>query len=487
MGDPLSVVSAIIGIIAAAGKVAELLEPLVSSVKDAKNNAREIQDQVEESRAILQALQKLFDDLEQSPRRRRELIQIDQLRATLCDGIVIFSDLEPLVVQLRTSNESLRSRVQWARKRDQLEAFSRRLDRFKSSINTMLNILQWYVVQTYSLASRLLNISESDMDAAANRQELYNLTSQLLQSNRDLRRRLSLLERGPRDDGDSVHLQIGQRSSLVSIRSQIRAFEFERELKESWVYRKARRSTADASFRSSNALSHAWSALSDISLSDISAISVVALPISPDDLSNGHHYRQGQGQPGGCSSQQQGKELVIGPPTLLTSTYQGGLSPLASPSRGTIDPESFDESKTEKDVCVPQQNQANNPISLYPHTPSADESLRTPPLAKSPRSSLEGLDTAMGSIGDVRREKEDDGSDPVPLTELSNMEVSVSFSPAETLSQGSKTGGFTRFPREYMLAIVGGGRVGKSDLAVQVSVHQLVCYSLGQLRADLCL
>jgi len=121
MGDPLSVASAIIGIIAAAGKVAETLGPLASSIKDAKNVAREIRDQVEESRAILQALQKLFDDLEQSPRRRRELIQIDQLTATLCDGTVIFSDLEPLVVQLGTSSESLRSRVQWARKRDQLE------------------------------------------------------------------------------------------------------------------------------------------------------------------------------------------------------------------------------------------------------------------------------------------------------------------------------------------------------------------------------
>jgi len=145
MADPLSVGSAIIGIILAAGKVVEILGPVISSVKDANNTAHAIRDQVEESRVILLALHNLFDDLEQSPRRRRELIQIDHLKATLCDGVIIFSDLEPLVIQLSSSNEGLLSRVQWTRKRDQLEAFSRRLDRFKSSINVMLNILQWYV------------------------------------------------------------------------------------------------------------------------------------------------------------------------------------------------------------------------------------------------------------------------------------------------------------------------------------------------------
>jgi hypothetical protein len=62
------------------------------------------------------------------------------------------------------------------------------------------------------------------------------------------------------------------------------------------VYRKARRSTCDASYRSSAALSHAWTALSDISLSDVSVITVIALPISSNDLLNGHHYQTGSSQ-----------------------------------------------------------------------------------------------------------------------------------------------------------------------------------------------
>jgi hypothetical protein len=69
-----------------------------------------------------------------------------------------------------------------------------------------------------------------------------------------------------------------------------RAFPFERVLKASRVYRRAKRDTTDFSFCSSIPLSHAWSALSDISLSDISVISVVALPLCLTDIPNGHHY-----------------------------------------------------------------------------------------------------------------------------------------------------------------------------------------------------
>jgi hypothetical protein len=51
-----------------------------------------------------------------------------------------------------------------------------------------------------------------------------------------------------------------------------------------------RHESTDHSFCSSVPVSHAWTALSDISLSDISAISVVALPLQSSDIANSHHY-----------------------------------------------------------------------------------------------------------------------------------------------------------------------------------------------------
>lgn len=67
-------------------------------------------------------------------------------------------------------------------------------------------------------------------------------------------------------------------------------FQFEKDLLTSRVYRTARAQNSDISFRSSIGISHAWTALSDISLSEITNISVIALPIYWYELSNHQHY-----------------------------------------------------------------------------------------------------------------------------------------------------------------------------------------------------
>lgn len=122
------------------------------------------------------------------------------------------------------------------------------------------------------------------------------LTSNLLRSNRDISRRLSLLERLPRDSIRPKSFLTSRSRSSSTSRSRVRRFEFEGDLEGSRAYRKAVRSTVDFSFRSSIALSHAWSALSEYSLCHVSVISVVALPISSRELANGHHYRLSEHQ-----------------------------------------------------------------------------------------------------------------------------------------------------------------------------------------------
>lgn len=142
--DPLSVAASIIGILAAAVKVAEILGPLVSMLKDTAKSAARIYAEVNSTKIILSALQALFDDLNSAPRRRRELIQVSQLIATLTDGALLFGELEPLVLQLGTTTEKWTTRIQWALKKDPLNSFIARVQLFKSSIGVMLNILQWY-------------------------------------------------------------------------------------------------------------------------------------------------------------------------------------------------------------------------------------------------------------------------------------------------------------------------------------------------------
>ena len=68
-----------------------------------------------------------------------------------------------------------------------------------------------------------------------------------------------------------------------NVRSGFR-FAFEHILEESRVYRMARASECDLSFNSSIPRSHAWTVFSELTLTDISMLSMIALPIYKSDL-----------------------------------------------------------------------------------------------------------------------------------------------------------------------------------------------------------
>jgi hypothetical protein len=135
--------AAIIGILAAAGKVAEILHPVVSSLRDYCKNAATILSELNNLRVILNALRKYLDDLNTAPRERKELIQVDQLVAALTDGVLLFSELEVLVIRLDNPDFALPKRMQWAWKDKEFASLVARIQCFKSSISVMLSILQW--------------------------------------------------------------------------------------------------------------------------------------------------------------------------------------------------------------------------------------------------------------------------------------------------------------------------------------------------------
>ena len=145
----LEVSAAIIGILAAAGKVAETLGPVVSAFVHAPKYAQTILTKVRYTRTILLGLETLFNELGTVPRRRRKLIQIDQLVAALTDGVLVFSELEAIVDQLGDLKDAVSSRGRWARKEHELASLVLRLTGFKTSVALMLGILRWYVSKSY--------------------------------------------------------------------------------------------------------------------------------------------------------------------------------------------------------------------------------------------------------------------------------------------------------------------------------------------------
>ena len=150
--------------------------------------------------------------------------------------------------------------------------------------------------------------SESDREAAESQEELKGLVERILAQHEDLAGRLNDIElRSVRCDYSSTHRISGldqDGSSTIKPSDEVRRsmfqtfqetprFTFEGTLEDSRVYKRVRRDDCDVSFRSSVARSHAWSQLSGISLAQISAISVIALPILPTEIASSQLYTSG--------------------------------------------------------------------------------------------------------------------------------------------------------------------------------------------------
>src|ERR1041385_173266 len=121
MADPLSVGASIVGLLAAAGKIIEVLSPVVSSVKNVPRLAASLKSEAERVRLALATLQRLLEQVELMPLARTALIQVDDILTILTDGVQILSELEILVDSLafdtsRHTQPPLTTRIRWARK-----------------------------------------------------------------------------------------------------------------------------------------------------------------------------------------------------------------------------------------------------------------------------------------------------------------------------------------------------------------------------------
>jgi hypothetical protein len=117
--------------------------------------------------------------------------------------------------------------------------------------------------------------------------------------------------------GDNARL-----SATDSIKRNQFGFVFEEELNGSWVYqRAARQMDGSSSVISSAGRTASWSMLTGLSLSDISNLAVLALPVYAEDISNKELYHFGQVHVDALTVFEQ-KSNIMGPRSLskLAST-----------------------------------------------------------------------------------------------------------------------------------------------------------------------
>ena len=139
--------------------------------------------------------------------------------------------------------------------------------------------------------------STSVDQATTSIETLTSLVEIFMQNNKDLCSRVANLESSPKyvdeDDVSTIRSKQKARHPTMEIgesaMTAIKQFTFEQDLGESKVYSRARRRKSLESLQSAGP-SFGWSCLSELSLAQVSNISVISLPLTANELANAKHY-----------------------------------------------------------------------------------------------------------------------------------------------------------------------------------------------------
>ncbi|KAL1604102.1 hypothetical protein SLS60_005694 [Paraconiothyrium brasiliense] len=170
------------------------------------------------------------------------------------------------------------------------------------------------------------------MDADANRSQssLESMIDRLLQDNQRLGKRLRNLEDAfdamsivtrdmdnnslaPEADNATITSARPSASNRVSILEAVKVrFAFDEDLQSSRVYRTMQHRNCDHSIVSSVIRTQTWSIFSGLSLADISVISVIALPLYPEDVrDHSEYYQFGQTEPAEIAATWTNAQVII--------------------------------------------------------------------------------------------------------------------------------------------------------------------------------
>ena len=315
--DPLSAAASIVGILGAAATVSPILKTIIDTVKDAPQLAQNVLVEVSDITACLRQLQTFLLGTANISRSRAALLMVDQVAVTLTNCVMIFSELEEIIDELRLNHPThpANVRLKFISKKAAIAKLLARLHASKVSLNLMLTTLTWLVLTKISpkraqFTDELPGHSNSIEEAQTSIESLTMLVHQVLQSNREMSERLaslrirssitssksstSLSEQKENDDDASTirpRIPVDGNEANMELSQAIKfRFAFEKDLQSSRVYQ--RNLMGDRGSFVSSAFDHSigWSFLSGLSLTEVTCSSVISLPISPQDLWNSSHY-----------------------------------------------------------------------------------------------------------------------------------------------------------------------------------------------------
>ncbi|KAL6356404.1 hypothetical protein LRP88_10000 [Fusarium phalaenopsidis] len=306
--EPFSAASSVAGLIIAAGRIYSLLD-FISSVKNSPTTISDAKNEVKHAQSALCSLNRYLNNLASLNPTRTAMIQVDDLRVTLSDAMMAFSEFETLLLTL-DNIARVKAFTVWPKYAKDIEEHMAKVQRYKASLTLMLNILQ----------------RETQFEAWQSQKRLEALIEGVMQENKALRQMMnesqdsfdaqSTFTKRQEDDRSTIWARDNDEDDTETIRGSIRGrtresigsgnqnhvsekghqsrvlrLPFERILEQSWVYKRNQRNSCDCSFISSAERSHTWSVFSGFSLADVSILSVIAMPLTAMDLANGEHYQ----------------------------------------------------------------------------------------------------------------------------------------------------------------------------------------------------
>ncbi|KAF5599874.1 CAMK CAMKL KIN4 kinase [Fusarium pseudoanthophilum] len=258
--DPLSVSASVVGLLGAGAKITSCLWTFAANARDAPQLARHLVVEVADITAALGSLQVYVCGQAHAPGERGALILLEHVLTTLTGCVTTFSDLQSLMDQLNLSPDmGTIDKMKWARQESNIAAIVQRLQNHKSSLTLMLTVLQC----NQDLSSRI----------------------------RGLEREGSIIAESRMGDVSTLR-QTRESMSLSFIDTQASAIEFtfDQDLQASRVYNRATGRQSITSRTSTALYTTALSLFSNLSLSQVSNISLYALPVYSNDLSNSECY-----------------------------------------------------------------------------------------------------------------------------------------------------------------------------------------------------
>ena len=299
MSDPLSIAAGVVGVITAAAQISLLLTKFTKSTIAAPQQARVVITEVSDINVILSQLQSYLLGLESPNSSRTSLLKVEKVVTIVSGCVLTFSELERLLDELKTEGMDVLDCLKWARKESAIVGLIQRLQYHKASLSLILNILNGFVPhRPVLLHAWLLRFARHTItEAKKSVDRLHQLVERCYS---EMSSRVQALEVLNLQKGNASWTSKDGTESLATIRayrpdlsaeeimeSGLKHFDFLDELRRSRVYKRNEALRTSVISTSTNSVySLGWSFFSDLSMAEVSNISVINLAVIGGEVFN---------------------------------------------------------------------------------------------------------------------------------------------------------------------------------------------------------